>query len=94
MDLLADMNISYTFNIGYLTLYIEDEDEGNEYLRANPLQGREVDVEQVKQSNLLNHIKALVRIGPVITFEQRLQEIDLPKSLLIGPILSLEKVAR
>jgi len=45
MDLLADMNISYTFNIGYLTLYIEDEDEGNEYLRANPLQGREVDVE-------------------------------------------------
>jgi len=34
-----DMNISVTFNIGDLTAYTKDEDEGNEDLRANPLQG-------------------------------------------------------
>jgi len=33
------MNIYATFNVGDLTPYIEDEDEGIEDLRANPLQG-------------------------------------------------------
>jgi len=30
--------------LGNLTPYIEEDDEHNENLRANPLQGREVDV--------------------------------------------------
>jgi len=38
-ELLGDMNISTTFNVEDLTPYIEDEDEGNEDLRENPLQG-------------------------------------------------------
>jgi len=29
------------------------------------------DAEQVKQFNLLNHIKALVQIEPIITIEQK-----------------------
>jgi len=45
MELLDDMKISTTFNIGDLTPYIEDKDEGNEDFRKNPLQGGEVDVE-------------------------------------------------
>ena len=38
------------------------------------------DVEQVTQCNLLNHIKALVQIGPIVTIEQGLQGIGLLKS--------------
>ena len=33
------MNISVTLNVGDLTPYIEDEDEGDEDLVLNPLQG-------------------------------------------------------
>jgi len=40
------------------------------------------DEEQVKQDNLLNHIKALVQIGPMITMAQGLQGLSIPKSLL------------
>jgi len=39
IELLRDMNISSTFNVGELTRYIEDEDESIEYLRENPLHG-------------------------------------------------------
>ena len=39
IKLWDDMNIYATFNVGDLTPYIEDEDEGIEDLRANPLQG-------------------------------------------------------
>jgi len=61
IEFSGDMNISITFNVGGFTPYIEDEEEGHEDLSTNPLQGRrEVDAEQVKQDNLLNHIKALV----------------------------------
>ena len=79
---MADINFSVTFNVGDLTPYIEDADDGNDDLRPNPLQGREVDAERVKQSNLLNHVKALAHIGLMITFEQGLHEFGLPKSLL------------
>jgi len=40
IELLGDMNISATFNIGDFIFYIEDEDESIEYLRANPFHGR------------------------------------------------------
>jgi len=39
IELSGDMNISITFNVGDLTPYIKDEDEGNKDLRANLLQG-------------------------------------------------------
>jgi len=84
IELPGDMNISATFNVADLTPNIADEDEGKEDLKAksSSRRGGEVDVEQVKQSNLLNHIKALVYIGPMITFEQELQVFGLLKSLL------------
>ena len=43
IELPGDINISATFNIRDFTPYIEDEGEGNEDLRANLFQGREVD---------------------------------------------------
>ena len=38
-ELSGDMNIFVTFNVRGLSSYIEDEDDGNEDLRENPLQG-------------------------------------------------------
>ena len=46
IELPDEMNIFTTFNVGDLTPYTEDKDEGREDLRANPLQW-EVDAEQV-----------------------------------------------
>jgi len=40
IELADDMNIFTTFNVGDLTPYIEDKDEGREDLRANSIQGR------------------------------------------------------
>jgi len=37
VELPSDINISATFNVGDLTPYIEDEDEGIGDLRVNPL---------------------------------------------------------
>jgi len=45
IELPGDINTSVTFNVGDLTPYIEDEDEGIEDLKVNPLQ-QEVIVEQ------------------------------------------------
>jgi len=39
IELMGDMNISATFNVRDLTPYIEDEDEGHEDFRENPLKG-------------------------------------------------------
>ena len=39
IELAGVINISTTFNVGELTSYIEDEDESDEDLRENPLQG-------------------------------------------------------
>ena len=82
IELPGDMNISATFNVGDLTTYIDNEDEDNADLRENFIQRGKVDMKQVKQSNLHNHIKAMVHIGPMITFEQVLYTFSLPKSLL------------
>jgi len=77
------MNISAVFNMGDLTPYIRNDDEGHENLKANPLQGEgEVDVEQVKQCNLLNYIRTFGRIGPMVEVELALQGLDFLKSLL------------
>ena len=35
-------------------------------MRVNLLQGGEVDMKKVKQGNFVNHIKALVQIGPMV----------------------------
>ena len=56
VELPADMNISATFNVGDLTCYIEDDDEDIQDLRANPLQGGEVDAEQTMRPNLVNNV--------------------------------------
>ena len=40
LELLRDMNVSTTFNVGDLTPYVEDDFED---LRANPSQEGEVD---------------------------------------------------
>jgi len=37
VELLGDMNISATFNVGALTPYIEDEDEDIGDMMENPL---------------------------------------------------------
>ena len=81
VELSGDMNISPTFNVGGFTPYIEVEDEGIEDLRANSLWGREVDAEQATQSNLLNHMKTLVRIWPMMTYKHKIQGFGLSKSL-------------
>jgi len=39
------------------------------------------DSKQVTKSNLLNHIKILVHIGPMMTAKHEVQGFDLPKSL-------------
>jgi len=62
-----EMKISIIFNVGDLTLYIEDEDGGHEDLRKeNPSSGGKVDAEQVTQGNLLNHVKAIVLMGHMV----------------------------
>jgi len=76
------MNISTNFNVGDLTSYIENEDVGNEDLRANPLQGREIDAEQVSKSNLLNDINTFVQIRPMMTYRNGAQARGPLKSLL------------
>ena len=43
VELSSNINKITTFNVRDLTPYIEDEDDGNEDLRANPLQRAEVD---------------------------------------------------
>jgi len=47
IELSGDMQISATFNVVDLTPYLEENDEHDEYLKANPLQGGGVDAEQV-----------------------------------------------
>ena len=76
------MNTSATFNVGDLTPYIEDHDEGIKDLMENQLQGGKVDVKQATQSNLLNHIMTLVRIGPMVTYENGTLGLVPPKYLL------------
>ena len=83
VEFSSDMNISATFNVGDLTPYIEDQDEDITELRANPLQGREVDAEQTMKPNLLINIKAWIQVGPVITYEGGTQVLVSPKSLLV-----------
>jgi len=68
VELLGDMNISTTFNVGHLTPYIEDEDEDIEDLRENPLQGVEVDTKKTMKPNLLINIKAWVQLGPLVIY--------------------------
>ena len=43
VELSSNINKITTFNVRDLTPYIEDEHDGNEDLRANPLQRAEVD---------------------------------------------------
>jgi len=42
----------------------------------------EVDVEQATQVNLINHIKALVHIAPIVVYENGTQRLGPPKYLL------------
>jgi len=41
-----------------------------------------IDVEQVTQGNLLNHIEAIMWVGPMVTIAQGFQGIGLSNSLL------------
>jgi len=69
IELLGDMNIFATFNDGgHSSLYWgwrwgQWRFEGKFSLRG------EVDAKQATQSNPLNHVKTLVRIGQMMTYE-------------------------
>ena len=76
VELPGDMNISAIFNVGDLTPYIVNEDDDIEDLRANPLQGGEVDVEQIMKPNLLINIKDWVQFGPLVTYEGGTQAVS------------------
>jgi len=54
IELLRDMQISTTFNVGALTPYCEDDEEHNEYLRANPLQVGQIDAERILRLDILS----------------------------------------
>ena len=47
IELLGDIQVSTTFNVGNLTPYLEDDEEHDEDLRTNYLQGGGVDAEQL-----------------------------------------------
>jgi len=83
VELLGDMNISAIFNVGDLAAYIKDENEDIGDLRANSLQGGEVDAEQTMRSNLPNNIKAWIQFGPLITYEDGSQVFGSLRSLLV-----------
>jgi len=79
IELPVNMYISGTFNVRDLNSYVEDEHECNEDLGANPLQRRNFDVKQATRFNLIIHIKTMVQIAQMMTFENRAQ----------GPLKSL-----
>ena len=77
------MNISATFNVGDLAPYIKHDDEDIGDLRANPLQGGQVDAEQTMRPDLLLNIKAWIQLGPLISYEGGTQVLGSPKFLLV-----------
>ena len=63
IELLGDLQVSTTFNVGDLSPCHEDDERHNEDLRANPLQGGEVDVEQTLSLDLLSQTRVLNQVG-------------------------------
>ena len=61
------MQISVIFNFGDLTHYFEEDEEQNEDLRTNPLQGEGVEVEQVPNLGLLSLVMVLNQVCPILT---------------------------
>ena len=64
VELPGDINIFATFKVGDLTPYIEDEDKDIGDLRANPLQGGEVDADQTMRPNSLSTSRLGLTLGP------------------------------
>ena len=66
IKLPRDMQIFATFNVGDLTSYSGDNEEHDEYLRINALQGGEVDAEQVPSLGILSLVRVFNHIGPIL----------------------------
>ena len=82
IEVLGDVNIFVTLNVGDLMRYIENEDEKIKDLRVYPLQEGKVDAKQAAQSNFLNNVNALARIGLTMIYENGIQGLSTLKSFL------------
>jgi len=72
IELPGDMQMSTIINVGDLTTYLEDDEEHGEYLRKNPLQGGEVDTEQLPSLGPLSLVRVMNQVGPILTLDQGL----------------------
>ena len=70
IELLGDMQIYTTFNVGDLTPYLEDDEEQDEDLRTNPLQRGGVDEEQLPSLGLLSLVRVTNQVGLILTLGQ------------------------
>jgi len=72
IELPRDMQASATFNVGHLTPYLEDDEEHDENLRRNPLQGGRVDAKQLSSLGLLSLVRVINQVGSILTLGQEL----------------------
>jgi len=79
IKLSRDMLVSATFNVRNLTLYLEDDEELDEYLRTNPLQVGGVDAEKLPNLGLLSLVRVTNQVSPILTSAQGLGP---PRSVL------------
>jgi len=89
IELLGDTQVSVTFNVGDLTPYLEDDEEHDEDLRINPLQGGGVDAEQLPTLGLLSLVRAMSQVGPMLTLGQGLGPPSV--NIELGPLKRSKK---
>ena len=89
IKLPGDTQVSVTFNVGDLTPYLEDDEEHDEDLRINPLQGGGVDAEQLPTLGLLSLVRAMSQVGPMLTLGQGLGPPSV--NIELGPLKRSKK---
>ena len=67
IELLGDIQVSTTFNVGDLSPCHEDDERHNEDLRENPLQGGEVDTEKTPILDLRFQARGINQVGSMLT---------------------------
>jgi len=72
IELLGEMQVFATFNVRDLTLYLEDDEEYDEHLRTNSLQGGGVDMEQLPSLGLFSLVRVINQASPILTLSQGL----------------------
>jgi len=72
IELSGDMKRSTAFNVGDLTPCLEDDEEHNEALRTNPLQGGGVDGKQLLSLDLLSLVRVMNQVVAILTLGQGL----------------------